>query len=306
MLQKEIGMERPLEPVKEGFIIMGGGVGDSYQPVDEKYQLAKKTLEHIEKIGRPVHVLTKSTLVERDLDILKRINDDSRAILSMSFSTVDDDIAGVFEPGVPSPSERLETLRKFKDEGIACGIFLLPCIPLVSDSQERIEESLKVTQEFDYVVFGGMTLKPGRQREHFLQVLENYDPELVSRYSGIYSGDKYGNQNLEYYKELHGKFFEAVKKYPQPIRIPNRLFSDILNENDLVTVMLDHMDFAAKLKGQRSPYGYGARSIAKLDQPLSSVEDLKTLKGVGPFTEKIINSILETGTSEQYEKLMEF
>ena len=59
---------------KKGFIMVGGGVGDSYQPVEKKYELTRKTLELLYQKGFPVHILTKSTLVERDLDLLKKIN----------------------------------------------------------------------------------------------------------------------------------------------------------------------------------------------------------------------------------------
>ena len=68
-----------------GFVLLGGGVGDSYQPAEERYGLARRALELLLELGRPVHVLTKSALVERDLDLLARIHERSRAIVSMSF-----------------------------------------------------------------------------------------------------------------------------------------------------------------------------------------------------------------------------
>ena len=100
-------------------------MGDSYQPVEKKYQLSRKALHVIYHFNFPVSILTKSTLVERDLDIIKKINEKNRAIVSFSFSSTDEKISSIFEPGVPPPKDRLEPLKLFKNEGIACGMFLL-------------------------------------------------------------------------------------------------------------------------------------------------------------------------------------
>jgi DNA repair photolyase len=127
-------LRRELKPIgrrvklKPSFIIVGGGVGDSYQPVEEQYQLTRRTLQLLREYRWPVHILTKSTLVERDLDIIKRINQQKRAIVSFSFSSTDAETSAVFEPHVPPPSERLKTLAFFKRNGVACGMFLLPVI----------------------------------------------------------------------------------------------------------------------------------------------------------------------------------
>jgi DNA repair photolyase len=166
VLRRELDPKRKRAPLKRGFIAVGGGVGDSYQPVEKKYQLSRKALQLMYEYNLPVHVLTKSTLVERDIDMLKKINENSRAIVSFSFSSVDDKISAMFEPGVPPPSERLETLAFFKKEGIACGMFLLPIIPFVTDTPKLIEDSVRKAGRagVDFIIFGGMTLKDGRQK----------------------------------------------------------------------------------------------------------------------------------------------
>jgi DNA repair photolyase len=121
--------------------MLGGGVGDSYQPIDKKYQLTRKTLQLLCEYRWPVHILTKSTLVERDLDIIKRINQQNRVVVSFSFSSTNDEVSAILEPNVPPPSERLKTLAAFKREGVACGMFLLPVIPYITDTPEMIEET---------------------------------------------------------------------------------------------------------------------------------------------------------------------
>ena len=120
----------------------GGGVGDSYQSVEKEYKLSQMALELLYEYNFPVSILTKSTLVKRDIDIIKNINKRNKAIVSFSFSSVDNEISSIFEPGVPSPSERLDAIKFFKNEGIACGMFLLPVIPFITDHPHMIKDSI--------------------------------------------------------------------------------------------------------------------------------------------------------------------
>ena len=307
LLRRELKPKRKRTPLKKSFIMIGGGVGDSYQPIEKSYQLTRKALELMYEYNLPVHMLTKSTLIERDIDILKKINEKNRAIVSFSFSSVNDKISSIFEPGVPPPSERLKTLAFFKSEGIPCGMFLLPVIPFIADKPELVEESVRKASEvgLDFVIFGGMTLKDGRQKDYFFNVLKEHYPDLIPKYQKIYTADKWGQASGEYYNSINLTFNRIAKKYKMPKRIPYALFKDTLSENDLVIVILEHIDYFLKLEGKRSPYGYAAYSISKLKEPLSSMKgELRKLKGIGRTTEGIILEILETGTSSYYEKLL--
>jgi DNA repair photolyase len=309
VLRQELDPKRKRSPFKPAYIMVGGGVGDSYQPVEKKYRLTRKALELIYDFNFPVHILTKSTLMERDIDILKKINQKNKAIVSFSFSSVDDEISKVFEPRVPSPTERLKTITLFKKEGITCGMFLLPVIPFITDTPELMEDSVKKASEVgvDFIIFGGMTLKEGRQKDYFFNTLEGAYPELVPQYQSIYLGKKWGEATKEYYDSIHHAFYEVAKKHKIPVRIPPALYQDILDENDLVVVILEHIDYLLKLKGKRSPYGWAAYSISRLREPLSLMKGrLQELKGVGKTTEGIILEILETKNSSYLEKLLAF
>ena len=100
ILRRELNPRRKRRPLT-GCILLGGGVGDSYQPVEHHYRLARQVLQLLRTCRYPVHILTKSVLVERDLEIIGDIHDQCGALVSGSFSSVDDDISAVFEPGVP-------------------------------------------------------------------------------------------------------------------------------------------------------------------------------------------------------------
>jgi DNA repair photolyase len=305
-------LRRELKPIgrhvklKPGFIMLGGGVGDSYQPVDEKYQLTRKTLQLLCEYRWPVHILTKSTLVERDLDIIKRINQQNRAIVSFSFSSANDEVSAIFEPHVPPPSERLKTLAAFKKEGVACGMFLLPVIPFITDTPEMITETLKKARDVgvDFVIFGGMTLKNGRQKDHFYKILSEKHPELTTKYEQIYTANGWGHATEEYYNSINSVFNQTAKTYKLRKRMPPALYRDLLWENDLVVVMLEQIDYFLRLEGQRSSFGYAAYAISKLNAPLSTMKNkLREISGVGWKTEKLLREILETKGSAYYDSL---
>ena len=308
ILKKEISKDKNFRnDFKKGYIMLGGGVGDSYQPAEKKYNLTKKALELFKEYNCPIHILTKSTIIKRDLDLLRKINDKSKVIVSMSFSSVDDEVSKIFEPKVPSPKERLDLLSSFKKEGISCGMFLLPVIPFITDNPVFIENAIKKASDIDldFVIFGGMTLKKGKQKKYFIDVLKKNYPKLLVNYKNIYKDDKWGNPSTEYYESINETFSFVSRKYGVNKRIPPRLFKNYLSENDLVIVILEHIDYLLKLKGKKSPYGFAAYSISRLDKPLSSIKyNLRQIQGVGNVTETIIWEILDSGTSKYYERLL--
>jgi DNA repair photolyase len=307
LLRRELDPKRKRVPFKRSFIMMGGGVGDSYQPLERKYELTRKALELMYEYNFPVHMLTKSTLIKRDIDMLKEINKQSRAIVSFSFSSVDDGISAVFEPGVPPPAERLQAISFFKNEGIACGMFLLPVIPFLTDTSELIEQTVSKAKEagVDFVIFGGMTLKEGRQQDYFYDALGRTHPELIAEYQNIYRGSEWGEATREYYGSISQRFNSIAQKYKMPKRMPLALYRDILEQNDLVVVILEHIDYLLKLEGKSSSFGYAAYSISQLKEPLSPIKgDLQKIKGVSKAIEPAILEILETGSSAYYEKLL--
>ena len=300
---KPIGRRVKLKP---GYIMIGGGVGDSYQPVEEKYRLTRRTLQLLCEYRWPVHILTKSTLVKRDMDLIRRINQQNRAIVSFSFSSANDEVSAIYEPNVPSPSERLKTLAEFKKEGIACGMFLLPVIPYITDTPEMIVETLRKAREVgvDFVVFGGMTLKVGRQKDYFYKVLRENCPELMARYKEIYEVNEWGQATHAYYSSINSVFNQTAKRFKLKRRMPPTFYRDILWENDLVVVMLEQLDYFLRSEGKRSSFGYAAYSISKLNTPLSALKSrLRTISGVGEKAEQIILEILKTKRSTYYAAL---
>ena len=309
ILERELNPKKKRAPLKKCFMLLGGGVCDCYQPLEKKYQLSREVLKLLIKYDWPVHILTKSILVRRDIDLISKINSQNRSIVSFSFSTVDERLARIMEPKVPSPEDRLKTITQLNRKGIACGMFLMPVIPFLTDSERMIDHTITkgIEAGIDFVIFGGMTLKTGRQSSHFFKVVDKYFPELKEKIGSLYSGDQWGQANKSYYDALHRTFYSVAKRHGVPVRIPLYYYQDLLDENDLVVVFLEQLDYLLKLRNQPSPYGFAAYSISKLKEPLLSMtEQLIHLKGVGSVTERIILEILRTRNCDYHNKLMDY
>lgn len=180
-----------------GFIGLGSST-DPYPQLEKDLQITRELLKIIYRFKFPVNVTTKSTLVLRDLELLRKI--DEKAILppklgnklrhgvivSFSFSTVDPVLAGIFEPGASTVEERLDTMQKFKDEGFLVGANLMPILPFLSDSEEELDKMIKQMKDHgaEFILVGGMTLfgdKPSDCRVRYLDVLKEHFPELVPK-----------------------------------------------------------------------------------------------------------------------------
>ncbi len=309
LLDKELDPKGKRKPFANGFMVVCSGVSDSYQPLENINKLTRNTLELLYKYKHPVHILTKSTLIERDIDLLQKINLQNRAIVSFSFSSVDDKISKLLEPGVPVPSQRLETIKKFKEVGIYCGIYLMPVVPFITDTYEMIEQAVIKAKDagVDFIIFGGMTLKEGRQKDYFMSFLKQHFPEQMSNYEKIHSdNNSWGSPDSKYMISIEKNFYNISTKYNIPKRIPSKIFQSLVSQSELVALILEQLDYLVKLKGNKSPYGYAAYSLSKINKQIETLssEELLGIKGVGPVTAKIIQEIMKTGRCSYYEKML--
>ena len=205
-----------------GFIALSSAT-EPWMHIEEKYKLTRKCLEIIAKFKFPIHCLTKSTLILRDLDLLKEIDENAilprdlsqlkhGVLVTISLSTLDEKIAKIFEPNAPKPKERLETLQKVEEQGFYAGVAYIPVLPFISDSNEQIDEMIKIAKEFgaDYVFVGTLTLY-GIGKEIYYKVLEKRFPELLPKYKKLF---KIFNQpSKEYQLSLEKKANKFCEKY---------------------------------------------------------------------------------------------
>jgi DNA repair photolyase len=120
-------------------IIAIGTNTDPYQPIERRYQVMRRILEVLERAGHPVGIVTKSNLVERDIDILARMAKRNLVRVGISVTTMDAKLARVMEPRAPTPPRRLEALKQLAEAGIPTTVMVAPVIPAINDAEiERI------------------------------------------------------------------------------------------------------------------------------------------------------------------------
>jgi DNA repair photolyase len=178
-------------------IVIGvcGGVSDGYQPAENEHKITHQILETLLDFRLPVMVLTKSNLVLRDIDILEEINKVAFANVVFTVTLHDDETRKIIEPKASSTFERFEALREFRKAGIPGGVMATPIIPWIGTTYENMEGLAREAKSAgaEFIVFGGMTLKPGRQKDYFLSVVRKRFPEYAERIRSAYSNEnRYG------------------------------------------------------------------------------------------------------------------
>lgn len=207
LLEKELISKR-----KKG-IVANGAMSDPYNPFEEEYKLTRGSLQLLDKYGFGASILTKSDLVVRDLDILKRIKSHSPVIVKFTITTLEDSLCKKVEPYVATASQRLEALKKISSAGIFTGIMMWPILPFINDTEENIKGIVEAAAaggaSFVAPLFG-VTLRQN-QRVHYYQQLEKHFPGIKEKYIKTY-GYNYECYSLKQ-KELFEVFKDLCKKH---------------------------------------------------------------------------------------------
>ncbi len=182
-------LENALRGKRRRCMIGTGAMSDPYIPLEEELGYTRRALELIERYGFGVTLLTKSSRILRDIDLLKRINDASKCVVQMTLTTFDDELCRMIEPNVSPTSERFETLKQMRDAGIPTVVWLCPILPFINDTAENINGLLDMCVEarvYGVICFGmGLTLREGN-REYFYGQLDRKFPGLRARYIRTY------------------------------------------------------------------------------------------------------------------------
>ena len=186
-------LENTLRRKRNTCMIGTGAMSDPYMPIEEKLGNMRKCLEVIERYGFGVTMITKSTKVLRDLDLLKKINEKSKCVVQMTLTTYDEDLCRIVEPNVETTYERFRALEILRDNGIPTVVWLCPILPFINDTEENIRGILdycvraKVKGIINFDM--GVTLRDGN-REYFYKKLDEHFPGLKEKYIRMY-GNSY-------------------------------------------------------------------------------------------------------------------
>lgn len=168
---------------------------DPYQRAEGRYRLMPGVIEALADSGTPLSVLTKGTLLRRDLPLLARAAEDVPVDLAMSIAVFDDDLQTSIEPGTPTTKARLATVRAAAELGFRVSVFLMPVLPYLTDSTSQLDGALRAIADAGAhrVVYGALHLRPGA-REWFLTWIRDHRPDLASAYESMYARSAYAPQ----------------------------------------------------------------------------------------------------------------
>ena len=218
---------------QHGIIVLSSAT-DPYLKIEQKYELTRQALEVILKYRFPVHMITKSDGIERDFDLLQKIHREAilpndligrlsgGTLVSFSFSSLDDKVGRIFEPGAPPPSKRLVAVEKSLEAGLPTGINLMPLLPWISDTTASLEEFFRVFAKLkvDYVLPATISLFGNSKADSktlVLKAVAKHYPDLLSKYEQYFAS---GTTVPQFY---HRAFNEKMKSLAQASGLPNSI-----------------------------------------------------------------------------------
>ena len=160
---------------------------DPYQRCEGKYHLTRGIVAVLAQAANPFSVLTKSTLILRDLDVLREAAGRTSVRANLSIATLDESVWRSTEPGTPHPRQRVAAVARLNQAGIPCGVLVAPVLPGLSDTPEQLQAVVEACVEAGATSISAIVLhlRPG-VREHFLGWLRSARPELVPEYERRY------------------------------------------------------------------------------------------------------------------------
>lgn len=165
---------------------------DPYQRAEGRYRLMPGIISALADSGTPFSILTKGTLLRRDLPLLADAAAGLPVQLAMSIAVFDDALQDAIEPGTPSTAARLATVTAAAEAGFDVAVFMMPVLPFLTDSTEQLDAALARIKAAgaSTVTYSALHLRPG-VKEWFAQFLHAHRPDLVSKYRALYRDDAY-------------------------------------------------------------------------------------------------------------------
>jgi DNA repair photolyase len=192
-------------------IAMGTNV-DCYQRAEGRYQLMPQVIGALRDFANPFSILTKGTLILRDLPLLRQSAEVTRVGVSFSVGFVDEALWRSVEAGTPSPRRRLDAVRTLTEAGFSVGVLMAPILPALTDTDESIEATVSAIAAAGAVSVTPIPLhlRPGA-REWYAGWLAREFPALVPRYRELFRGGSYLPQT--YQREVTARVRMAARRY---------------------------------------------------------------------------------------------
>ncbi|MEO8333488.1 MAG: radical SAM protein [bacterium] len=208
LVRRALARPGTLEALRRETVVIGTAT-DPYQPAERRFRITRGVLEVLaEQSGIRVAIITKSPLVTRDVDVLRRINERSRLTVHVSLITVDREIARILEPRAPTPEARLRAIARLSANGIEVGVNCMPVLPGITDAPEMIEELVRSVKGAGASYISACALRlQETARDRYLPFIAAEFPELETRYRRAYAT---GYQVSARYREGLAERFKIV------------------------------------------------------------------------------------------------
>jgi DNA repair photolyase len=200
------------EPVSIGTIV------DPYQPAEGRYRITRGMLREFAAARTPATIITKNTMIQRDLDVLRELRARAGCTVLVSLTSLDADLLRRMEPGTPPPLKRLEVVQRLVEAGIPAGIMAAPILPGVTDSPESLAMLASAAAEHKACFFMAGALRLGESiEETFYPFLRRERPDLLPLYRRLYPR---GYAPRGYVDRLHAQVQELRAEYGLPSAPP--------------------------------------------------------------------------------------
>jgi len=211
-------LRQDLKKVKRGEEIALGTATDPYQPAERRYGITRAILEELAlHAGLELGIVTKSNLILRDAELLRRIAEKNQLYVNLTITTVDANLARILEPRAPRPDLRLEAVRKLNEAGVPAGVICAPVVPGITDHPKALDALVRATKEAGgrYIYANPLFLKPC-SAAIFLPFLEKEFPHLVENYRKRYASRAFLPPS--YRKRISGLMAALRRKHGFPAR----------------------------------------------------------------------------------------
>lgn len=185
---------------------------DPYQRAEGRYRLMPGIIASLAEQGNAFSILTKGTLIRRDIPLLVEASQVTNIELALSIAIFDDALQQSVEPGTPTAKARLASVTAIREAGLNCSVFLMPILPFLTDTTAHLDNALQQISAAGAtsVLYSSMYLKPGT-KEWFMLWLEREHPELVAKYTEFYSAGAYAP--VAYRTWLANRMRPLLRKY---------------------------------------------------------------------------------------------
>lgn len=206
-------LNKELRNKKKKGIVGLGSMSDPYNSFEKEEKLTLETLKLLNYYGFGVGIHTKSNLILRDIELLKSIHKNNQAVVNVTITTANDEIASKIEPNACSSTERFEIVKQCKEAGLICGITMTPVLPYITDDLDDLKLFVKKAIECkaDYILtYMSVTLREN-QRDYYYSKLDEHFPGLSFTYKRVYN-NRYSCETLKW-KENYEYLKNECKKH---------------------------------------------------------------------------------------------